>query len=137
MNVVKEVCDRMAIMQDGKVIEEGAVYDIFANPQAELTKEFINSVVSFEVPQAILNNCEGPIIKVMFKGNVAGEGVISDMVQQCNVKGNFFHGSIEYIQELPLGFFIMELKGQKEEVKTALQYMEDRAAQVEVIRDGH
>ena len=49
MNVVKEICNRMAIMQDGKVIEEGAVYDIFANPQAELTKEFINSVVSFDV----------------------------------------------------------------------------------------
>jgi D-methionine transport system ATP-binding protein len=136
MNVVKEICNRMAIMQEGKVIEEGAVYDIFANPQAELTKEFIDSVVSFDVPETILNNCEGPIIKVMFKGKVAGEGVISDMLQQYNVKGNFLHGSIEYIQELPLGIFIMELKGQKEDVKAALQYIEDRAAQVEVLRDG-
>ncbi|MEH7377347.1 methionine ABC transporter ATP-binding protein [Neobacillus drentensis] len=136
MNVVKEICNRMAIMQEGKVIEEGAVYDIFANPQAELTKEFIDSVVSFDVPETILNNCEGPIIKVMFKGKVAGEGVISDMLQQYNVKGNFLHGSIEYIQELPLGIFIMELKGQKEDVKAALQYIEDRAAQVEVLRNG-
>lgn len=136
MNVVKEICNRMAIMQEGKVIEEGAVYDIFANPQAELTKEFIGSVVSFDVPETILNNCEGPIIKVMFKGKVAGEGVISDMLQQYNVKGNFLHGSIEYIQELPLGIFIMELKGQKEDVKAALQYIEDRAAQVEVLRNG-
>ncbi|MEH7479772.1 methionine ABC transporter ATP-binding protein [Neobacillus drentensis] len=136
MNVVKEICNRMAIMQEGKVIEEGAVYDIFANPQAELTKEFIDSVVSFDVPEAILNNCDGPIIKVMFKGKVAGEGVISDMLQQYNVKGNFLHGSIEYIQELPLGIFIMELKGQKEDVKAALQYIEDRAAQVEVLRNG-
>jgi D-methionine transport system ATP-binding protein len=136
MNVVKEICHRMAIMQEGKVIEEGAVYDIFANPQAELTKEFIESVVSFDVPEAILNECEGPIVKVMFKGKVAGEGVISDMLQQCNVKGNFLHGSIEYIQELPLGIFIMELKGTKEDVKVALQYIEDRAAQVEVLRDG-
>ena len=45
MNVVKEICNRMAIMQKGKVIEEGSVYDIFANPQTELAKEFINSVV--------------------------------------------------------------------------------------------
>ncbi|MEH7306986.1 methionine ABC transporter ATP-binding protein [Neobacillus drentensis] len=136
MNVVKEICHRMAIMQEGKVIEEGAVYDIFANPRAELTKEFIDSVVSYDIPEAILSNCDGPIIKVLFKGKVAGEGVISDMLKQFNVKGNFLHGSIEYIQELPLGIFIMELKGPKEEVKTALQYIEDRAAQVEVLRDG-
>ena len=52
MNVVKEICHRMAIMQNGKVIEEGSVYDIFANPQTELTKEFINSVVSFDVTRS-------------------------------------------------------------------------------------
>ncbi|MBV7504191.1 methionine ABC transporter ATP-binding protein [Bacillus sp. sid0103] len=136
MNVVKEICHRMAIMQEGKVIEEGAVYDIFANPRAELTKEFIDSVVSYDIPEAILSTCDGSIIKVMFKGKVAGEGVISDTLKQFNVKGNFLHGSIEYIQELPLGIFIMELKGPKEEVKTALQYIEDRAAQVEVLRNG-
>ena len=59
MNVVKEICDRMAIMQDGKVIEEGQVYDIFSDPQEELTKEFISSVVSFDVPAAILSKCTG------------------------------------------------------------------------------
>ncbi|MFJ5622808.1 methionine ABC transporter ATP-binding protein [Peribacillus loiseleuriae] len=136
MNVVKEICNRMAIMQFGKVIEEGAVYDIFSNPQAELTNEFIESVVSFEIPEVILNGCTGPIVKVMFKGKIASEGIISDMLQQFNVSGNFLHGSIEYIQELPLGIFIMELKGQKEEIENALQFIEDRAAQVEVIRDG-
>ncbi|MFC3885551.1 methionine ABC transporter ATP-binding protein [Bacillus songklensis] len=137
MDVVKEICNRMAIMQDGKVIEEGSVYDIFANPKTELTKEFIESVVSFEVPETIISRCEGPIVKIMFKGKIAGEGIISDTLQQFNVKGNFLHGSIEYIQEMPLGIFIMELKGQKEEIKTALQYIGKREAQVEVLRDGH
>ncbi len=136
MDVVKEICNRMAIMQGGKVIEEGSVYDIFADPKNELTKEFIESVVSFEVPEAIVSRCEGPIVKIMFKGKIAGEGIISDTLQEFNVKGNFLHGSIEYIQEMPLGIFIMELKGQKEEIKTALQYIEKREAQVEVLRDG-
>ena len=136
MNVVKEICNRMAIMQKGKVIEEGSVYDIFANPQAELTKEFINSVVSFDVPHAILEKCRGTIVKVTFKGDVAGEGVISDTLQQFNVKGNFLHGSIEYIREAPLGIFIMELNGQKTEIEKALQFIENRTAQVEVLRNG-
>ncbi|HEY4552880.1 MAG TPA: methionine ABC transporter ATP-binding protein [Bacillaceae bacterium] len=136
MDVVKEICNRMAIMQDGRVIEEGSVYDVFASPQTELTKEFIESVVSFDVPDVILDKCEGTIVKVLFRGEVAGEGVISDTLQQFSVKGNFLHGSIEYIQEAPLGIFIMELKGQQNEIEKALQYIRQRSAQVEVLRNG-
>ncbi|MGG0719296.1 methionine ABC transporter ATP-binding protein [Robertmurraya massiliosenegalensis] len=136
MNVVKEICNRMAIMQDGRVIEEGAVYNIFASPKTDLAKEFIASVVNFDVPDTIANSCTGPIVKVTFRGKVAGEGVISDTLQQFQVKGNFLHGSIEYIQELPLGIFVMELKGEKDEIKKALSYIQERDAQVEVLQDA-
>lgn len=137
MNVVKEICDRMAIMQDGKVIEEGSVYNIFSEPQTALTKEFISSVVSFEIPSAILNKCTGRLIKVMFKGDVAGDGIISDMVQQFNIRGNFLHGSIEYIQETPLGIFLMEIQGESAEVDKALAYISARASQVEEVEYGN
>ncbi|MDF2606206.1 MAG: methionine transporter ATP-binding protein [Bacillales bacterium] len=136
MNVVKEICNRMAIMQNGRIIEDGSVYDIFANPKEELTKEFISSVVSFDIPEVILKKCDGAIVKVTFKGVVAGEGVISDTLQKFAVKGNFLHGSIEYIQELPLGIFIMELKGTEENINDAIAYIESRSAHVEVIRIG-
>lgn len=134
MNVVKEICNRMAIMQDGKVIEEGSVYDIFAQPIKPLTQEFINSVVSFEIPDEILKDVKGQVIKLLFKGEVAGEGVISDTMQQFDVKGNFLHGTIEYIQERPLGIFVMELQGEKTTVDEAKKYMEQRGALVEVVK---
>lgn len=133
MDVVKEICNRMAIMQDGRVIEEGEVYDIFASPQAPLTQEFISSVVSFEIPPAILKDVRGEIIKILFKGSVAGEGVIADTMQRFDVKGNFLHGTIEYIQDRPLGIFLMELQGDSQAVKDAKSYMEERGAMVEVI----
>lgn len=133
MDVVKEICNRMAIMQDGRVIEEGAVYDIFAEPKEPLTQEFIKSVVSFDIPSEILKDVKGQIIKILFKGAVAGEGVISDTMQRFNVKGNFLHGTIEYIQERPLGIFIMELQGDEAAVNEAKSYMEQRGAIVEVV----
>ncbi|WP_338471126.1 methionine ABC transporter ATP-binding protein [Niallia sp. XMNu-256] len=136
MDVVKEICHHMAIMQDGKVIEEGPVYDIFANPNAELTREFISSVVSYEIPNAILEKCKGTLVKVTFKGDIAGEGVISETLKQFNVHGNFLHGSIEYIQESPLGVFIMEVIGLEEDIEQAIQYIRKREAEVEVLRHG-
>lgn len=135
MDVVKEICNRMAIMQDGKVIEEGEVYDIFASPVEVLTQEFIGSVVSFDIPEFILNDVRGQIVKILFKGNIAGEGVISDTMQRFNVKGNFLHGTIEYIQERPLGIFVMELQGEQDELAEAAIYMKERGAIVEVIQN--
>jgi D-methionine transport system ATP-binding protein len=136
MDVVKEICHHMAIMQNGQVIEEGPVYEIFANPKAELTKEFINSVVNYDVPNAIIENCKGTIMKVTFKGEIAAEGIISDTLKQFNVNGNFLHGSIDYIQESPLGVFIMEVSGSQEEIQQVIDYIKKRNAEVEVLRHG-
>lgn len=136
MDVVKEICDRMAIMQNGKVIEEGAVYDIFANPEKSLTQEFISSVVSFDIPPTILQNVKGKVVKILFKGDVAGEGVISDMLQQFEVRGNFLHGTIEYLQERPLGIFLMELNGQVADINRSISYMESRGVTVEVLNNA-
>lgn len=136
MNVVKEICDRMCVMQDGKVIEEGSVYDIFANPQEPLTNEFISSVVSFNIPEAVLKEVKGQVVKILFKGKVAGQGIISDTIQQFHVQGNFLHGTIEYIQEQPLGIFIMELLGEPGDIHKAVAYIETRGAHVEVLHNA-
>ncbi|WP_010302675.1 methionine ABC transporter ATP-binding protein [Kurthia senegalensis] len=132
MEVVKEICDRMAIMQEGRVVEDGSVYDIFANPHNPLTQEFIGSVVSFDIPDEIMQTFKGTIVKVLFKGDVAGQGIISDMLQQFEVRGNFLHGTIEYIQERPLGIFIMELIGEEAHIHRAISYIESRGVSVEV-----
>ncbi|WP_078392366.1 methionine ABC transporter ATP-binding protein [Shouchella patagoniensis] len=137
MNVVKEICHKMAIMQEGKIVEQGNVYDLFANPKAELTREFIDNVVSFNVPENTLDQFSGTIAKVVFRGDIAGEGIISDTLQQFAVNGNFLHGAIEYIDSRPLGIFILELKGEQASVKQAILYIEKRSAEVEVIRNGH
>ncbi|MBM7632271.1 methionine ABC transporter ATP-binding protein [Geomicrobium sediminis] len=137
MGVVKEICNRMAIMQDGEVVEHGNVYDLFAEPKNTLTKEFITNVVSFDVPEETLAKCTGTIIKVMFQGSSAGEGIIGDMLQEVDVRGNFLHGAIEYIEGKPLGIFILELTGDPEQVNQAMDYIQKRHVRVEVISHGY
>lgn len=136
MDVVKDICHRMAIMQDGRVVEEGTVYDIFSNPQEEITKDFISSVISYTIPEKVLKDVKGTVVKVLFRGDVAGEGIISKTLKQFQIDGNFLHGSIDYIQSSPLGVFVMELDGEPEEIKKALSYIEQQSAQVEVIQNG-
>ncbi len=136
MEVVKEICDRMAVMQDGRIVEEGPVYDLFANPTNELTKEFINTILQFDLPDHLLTSSKGTIVKIQFRGAIAEESVISDALQKFQVKGNILHGKIEYIKETPLGIFIMELTGDIAEVEEAIQYITSRTESLEVIRDA-
>lgn len=136
MDVIKEICHRMAIMENGRIVEQGNVYDIFASPKEQLTKEFIQSVVSFDLPKATLRLVRGTLVKLLFRGEVAGEGVVSETLKKFQINGNFLHGSIEYIQERPLGIFIMELTGDQEEINKAIHYIEHRNAEVEVLSNG-
>jgi D-methionine transport system ATP-binding protein len=133
MEVVKEICDRMAIMQDGKIVEEGPTYEIFANPVQSLTKQFIQTVLQFELPPHLVAKSKGTIIKIQFKGVIAEQTVVSDVFQRFSVKGNILHGKIEYIQETPLGIFIMELSGESSEIENAIEFITEKTQSVEVI----
>lgn len=136
MEVVKEIADRCAVMQDGRIVEAGKTYDIFANPQNELTKKFIETVLQFTIPESLLEKCTGTILRLQFQGEVANEAIVSDMLKKFPVSGNILHGKVEYIQDEPLGIFIMEVKGEKEAVDEAIQYLKDRVGKVEVLQHG-
>lgn len=136
MEVVKTICDRMAVMQEGKIVEEGNVYELFANPQHTLTKDFINSILQFDLPPRLLEKCRGKIIKIYFQGEIAEQSVISDALQKFKVSGNILHGKIEYIQETPLGIFIMELSGDAQVLEQAVSYIAARTKNLEVIHDA-
>jgi D-methionine transport system ATP-binding protein len=134
MEVVKEICHRMAVMQDGEIIELGDVYDIFAHPKEELTKTFISSVLQMNLPEQLLLGRKGVVIKIQFKGAVAEEAVVSELFQNFNLKGNILHGKIEYIQETPLGIFIMELIGEASEIEKAIAYITNKLENLEVVK---
>ncbi|WP_112179635.1 MULTISPECIES: methionine ABC transporter ATP-binding protein [Paraliobacillus] len=134
MEVVKEICHKCAVMQDGRMIERGSSYEIFSNPKEALTKQFIDTVLNFELPQKLLATCQGTILQLQFRGDLASDPVVSDMLQRFKVSGNILHGKVEYINETPLGIFIMELLGDAAEVKEAITYLEQRLKQVEVIQ---
>ncbi|MFB5282697.1 methionine ABC transporter ATP-binding protein [Peribacillus sp. Hz7] len=133
MEVVKELCHRVAVMQDGRIIEEGDVYGVFAQPKQALTKQFIESVLDFELPSHLITESKGSIIKIKFEGQLASEAILSDLLQEHPVKANILHGKIEYIQNIPLGILIVELTGNTNDIQAALDYINKRTSYVEVI----
>ncbi|MFY0543628.1 methionine ABC transporter ATP-binding protein [Brevibacillus sp. H7] len=135
MEVVKEICHRVAIMANGKIVEEGPVYELFATPKTELTRQFVQSVLEVKLPGHLLKRRtpDSELVKVIFQGERAEKPIISTMLRSFSVEANILHGNIEYIQDIPLGIFIMELIGESTERTKVLEFLNRETAGTEVI----
>lgn len=133
MEVVQQICHHVAVMEGGQVIEVNSVYELFANPQTELTKQFIETVHSLTLPERLLKSRTGSIIQVNFRGESAEESIISETLQHVNVLINILHGQITYIQDQPLGTLIIEISGESIEIEAAIKYITSKTNQVEVL----
>ncbi|KXH81933.1 methionine ABC transporter ATP-binding protein [Sporosarcina sp. HYO08] len=136
MEVVKEICHRIAVMENGQVVESGDVYDLFADPKTSLTKQFVQTVHSLVLPERLLAGRKGPIIQIVFRGESAEEGVLSETLEKFKVSVNILHGQITYIQDRPLGTLIVEINGEASERQKAIDYMTTRTNQLEVLANA-
>jgi len=136
MAVVQQICNRIAVMENGKVVEFGEVYDLFANPQTELTKQFVQTVHSLELPERLLANCKGSIVQIVFRGDSAEEGIIGETLKQFEVAINILHGQITYIGDQALGTLIVEINGEPSELKKAIDYIATRTNRLEVLANA-
>lgn len=133
MAVVKAVCDRVAVMKDGAVVEEGTVYDVFASPRHDYTRQLVGRTLALELPERLLDGSRGTILKIVYRGLQAEEPLISETSRRFDVRVNILHGRIEYIGGHPLGALVAGVEGPAEEVQKALAFMRDRASDVEVL----
>ena len=135
MNVIKQICDRVAVMSDGEVLELDTVFNVFTTPKHAFTKSLVNHTINLDLPTRLLNEKGKRILKIIYSGERAEEAVISDTVKLFNVHLNILHGKIEYITNKPFGVLIVHLDGTSENVNLAEKYLKERTFEMEVINE--
>ena len=143
MQVVKEICNKVAVMEDGEVIEQGTVLDIFTNPQRNLTKDFIDTATHINQGietvlshEQLLNLKEGDyLVKISFVGASTGEPLITKLSTQFQVAANILFANVEIIQETPVGTLLVGLSGEQESIESALSYIKGQGVSVEVLEE--
>jgi len=139
MGVIKDVCDRVAVLEAGKIIEEGAIIDIFSSPQHSLTKKFISSVIDFDLPDRIMKHVKterpGELIRVSFVGETTHDPHISDLVKHYSVDANILYGNIDEIQGVPFGTLVLDLEGQLTNIEESIAYLRSKDLRVEVLNN--
>ncbi|MCG8708967.1 methionine ABC transporter ATP-binding protein [Brenneria sp. 4F2] len=135
MSVIKSVCDRVAVMTGGKVVEEGDVFDIFASPQHAFTRQLVAHTLNLELPPRLREDLRGTLLKILFVGESAEQPVLSDVATRYGVSVNILHGKIEYIGNRALGILVALLTHPTEPAKVAeaVAHIQATTAQVEVL----
>jgi len=142
MGIVKEICDRVAVMEEGKIVEEGDVFSVFSTPKQNITKEFINTTSNLsriydlvaEKSQLIRLKKDELLIKLMYKERDVSEALISKASRRFDVEFNILFADVEIIKDAPLGGTVSILSGEKKEA--ALNFLREKNIHVEVIADG-
>ncbi|WP_104499059.1 methionine ABC transporter ATP-binding protein [Acinetobacter indicus] len=135
MDVIESVCDYVAVMEHGQVIETGSTLDIFSQPQHPTTKNFIQTVLQQQLPVDILNNLENQnqhsIYCLKFLGKSAQETVIQAVIKQFDLSLNILFANMTEINGAVIGQMFIQLLGDPAIIQQALQFLEQNGVQVE------
>ncbi len=139
MDVVKEICDNVAVMENGEIVESGSVYNIFAHPQKEITKKFVKSSINEDNLNKIIESNvisfgkAGKLVRLTFDNNVVGEALISKISSNNHVDVNIILANVEIISGLTLGTMICKINGDIDRVNEAIKSLEENLVNVEVL----
>jgi D-methionine transport system ATP-binding protein len=140
MSVIKACCDRVAILQEGHLIEENEVGEFFTHPKTEVAKNFIASSILQHLPDALLKNVltteennTHPILRLWFLHGTATQPVISELSHKFHFNITILQANVEYIKNHIMGIMLVALKGDPSKVPTAIDYLQKIGVQVEVI----
>ncbi|WP_438445499.1 methionine ABC transporter ATP-binding protein [Gorillibacterium sp. sgz5001074] len=144
MAVVKEICDRVAVMERAQVVEEGEVFSIFSNPQQDITKDFLRTTSNLQKIEELLE-ADSPvarlqpgeiIVRLTYVERNVSEPLISTVSRQFNINLNIIFANIEIVQNAPIGGTVAIVTGEPAHITSAIQYLLDKNVGVEVIADA-
>lgn len=130
MEVAKKICDRIAVMEEGRIIEEGSVQDLFLRPKMRLTKELVERTVD-EAEE--YGDFGGNSYRLSFNDASVGEPIISRLVREYHVDVNLRGGNMNALRTGNVGYLIVDLIGEPDEIDRALKHLDELGVIVEVI----
>ena len=137
MEVIRDICNRVAVMSNGEIIETGLVHEIFLQPKNEITKELISYLPVEENKEIELQKIKGrKIIKLNFIGSKADNPILSYVIKKYDIDINVLSGSIDQLTTMKIGHLIIELRGDLEKQNLSIESFVQSGVNVEVIYNG-
>lgn len=124
MQVIQRICTKVAVMEDGKVVEQGSVLGVFSAPREEITREFVRTVINDRIPASIMGLLETDhrpyrVEELRFIGETARKPVLSTISQLPDLEVNILGATVEEMQETILCLYLVQLIGEDRAIERA------------------
>ncbi|WP_429189693.1 methionine ABC transporter ATP-binding protein [Fusobacterium sp. PH5-44] len=137
MEVIRDTCNKVAVMSNGQIVENGGVHHIFSSPKEEITKELIAHLPnSSQEKVEFIKHKNRIIAKLNFLGPNVGDPIITKAARTFNIDMNIIGGTIENLATMNVGHLIVELNGELEQQNKTLKWFNEEGVFTEVIYNG-
>jgi D-methionine transport system ATP-binding protein len=136
MEVIKEICNKVAVISEGEIVEQGPTFELFSKPNHPVTKKFISDKSLEGSSDYTLKDSNAKLYKLTFLQESAHQPVISHLIKSTGVDVNIIAGHISNVQGKSYGNLVIELSGTDEVLEKALQYLKEKKLYVEELVDN-
>lgn len=138
MDVVKKICDKVGVIHQGQLIEQGTVAELFSHPKTEIAKNFIESSIEIEIPEdyqarLISTTKEGvhPLLKLTFTGRSVDAPLLSEIAQKYAILSNIISARMDYAGGVKFGVMLAEFSGDQDNLKLAIEFLREQHVKIE------
>ncbi|EOW9528432.1 methionine ABC transporter ATP-binding protein [Bacillus cytotoxicus] len=141
MHVIQKICNRVAVMEKGEIVETGPVLEVFRNPQQEITKRFVQQLTDSEDTNETIENLlekypDGKVIRLQFIGDSVERPVLQGLMRRDDVEVSVLQGNIAQTNNGAYGSLIVHLNGEEAAIQQAIAGIHQEKVELEVIAHG-
>jgi len=130
MHVIQRICSKVAVMEAGRIVEQGDVVDIFTRPQRRITQQFVRTVVNDQIPEPLLEMVQSEtrpqeLLRLRFVGDTVRQPLLSSLSRIEGLEVNILGATVEELQESVICLFLVQLIGEDAAVRRAEQLIDD------------
>ncbi|MFZ4835670.1 methionine ABC transporter ATP-binding protein MetN [Rouxiella sp. Mn2063] len=140
MDVVKRICDQVAVISNGQLIEQDKVSEMFSHPKTPLAQQFIQSTLHLDipddyaqrlVPEAALGLV--PLLRLEFTGQSVDAPLLSQAARNFNINNNIISAQMDYAGGVKFGIMLAEMHGEDKDTQAAIAFLHENQVKVEVL----
>ncbi|UNH42970.1 methionine ABC transporter ATP-binding protein MetN [Moellerella wisconsensis] len=140
MDVVKRICDQVAVISDGKLIEQDSVSAVFSHPKTPIAQDFIKSTLVVDIPEDYKERLQpvsgpnlSPLLKLEFTGQSVDAPLISMVVRKFDIDINILSSQIDYAGGVKFGVMLAEIHGVNDGIESTIDFLTEHHVKVEVL----
>lgn len=140
MDVVKRICDQVAVISNGQLIEKDSVSEVFSHPKTPLAQQFIQSTLHLDIPEDYQQRLSAqstansvPLLRLEFTGQSVDAPLLSETARRFNINNNIISAQMDYAGGVKFGIMLTEMHGSTQETESAIAYLQQHHVKVEVL----